>query len=108
MQDTSNPWARGLRSFSALLAAMLLFSASGLSQERFGNFVGNVTDATGAAMPGVNVSLTNKENNRILRTTTDGTGAYVFRQVEPGHYRFNFEQTGFTRQEVPEALVSVG
>jgi len=90
--------------FSLLLAGATLLTA----QERFGNFLGNVTDPTGAAMPEVTVTLTNKENNRVLTTKTDASGAYLFRQVESGHYRFTFERTGFTRQEVPEALISVG
>jgi len=90
------------------IVAVLMLAVAGFAQERFGNFLGNVTDATGAAVPGVSVTLTNKDNNRVLRTTTDANGAYVFRQVEAGHYRFTFERSGFSRYEVPEALISVG
>jgi len=99
---------RRLRNSFAAFAAILVFGIAGFAQERFGNFLGNVTDPTGAAMPDVTVTLTNKDNNRVLRTTTDANGVYVFRQVEPGHYRFVFEHTGFSKFEVPEALVSVG
>lgn len=91
-----------------LTVAMILSAMVGVAQERFGNFVGRVTDPSGAAMPDVTITLTNKDNGRALRTTTDANGAYVFRQVESGHYRFTFERQGFSKQEVPEALLSVG
>src|SRR3954453_13895942 len=97
-----------LRIWIAVTVAFLICAGTGVAQERFGNFLGNVTDATGAAGPGANVTLTNKVKDRVLTTTTDANGAYVFRQVEPGHYRFAFEKTGFARFEVPEALLSVG
>lgn len=92
----------------AAMAVLLLLSTAAPAQERFGNFIGSVTDATGASIPDVNVTLTNKETHRVLTTTTDASGAYVFRQVEAGHYSFTFDRTGFSRYEVPEALVSVG
>jgi len=96
------------RALLALLAAILISATAGFAQERFGNFLGVVTDPTGAAMPDVTVTLTNKDKNRVLTTKTDANGAYFFRNVEPGHYRFAFERVGFSRFEVPEALVSVG
>src|SRR5919199_539228 len=75
---------------------LLLFLASFvlLGQERFGSFLGTVTDPSGAVLPNATVTLTNKESGREYKTTTDGSGAYIFRAVEPGHYSFVFEQTG--------------
>src|SRR5690348_1680480 len=78
------------------------------AQERFGNFIGTVTDPSGAVLSGVTVTLTNKDTNRILTTKTDSVGSYVFRQVEPGHYQFTFEQTGFAKGEVADAVIQVG
>jgi len=89
-------------------AAVLLFQVSGYAQERFGNFSGAVTDSSGGVLPDVNVTLTNKQNNRVLTTKTDGSGSFVFRQVEPGRYRFSFERSGFSRFEVSDAILSVG
>ncbi|MGC1660168.1 MAG: carboxypeptidase-like regulatory domain-containing protein, partial [Candidatus Acidiferrales bacterium] len=41
------------------LAALLLFSAPLSAQSTFGTVVGTVTDASGAAIPGTQVTLTN-------------------------------------------------
>src|SRR5436305_5603310 len=79
--------ALGSRLFAGsagIACAALILHPAAIAQERFGNFVGIVTDPSGAVLPDVTVTLTNKENNRVLTTKTDGSGSYVFRQVEPG------------------------
>src|SRR4051812_22449838 len=77
-------------------------------QERFGSFLGTVTDPSGAVLQGATVTITSKESGREYKTTTDSSGSYVFRSVEPGHYKFTFEETGFSKGEVPDALAAVG
>ncbi len=59
-------------------------------------------------LPGATVTIANKESGREYKTTTDGSGSYVFRSVEPGHYSFAFEETGFSKAELPDALAVVG
>jgi Carboxypeptidase regulatory-like domain/TonB-dependent Receptor Plug Domain len=95
-------------SLSIVSIALIVVSPQVRAQERFGSFVGTVTDPTGAVLPGASVRLVNKESGREFKTTTDGSGSYVFRDVEPGRYRFTFEQTGFGRAEIADALVVVG
>jgi hypothetical protein len=94
-------------SASAFSAALLLNQVV-TAQERFGNFLGTVTDPSGAVLSGVTVTLTNKDTNRVLITKTDDYGNYVFRQVEPGHYTFTFERAGFAKGEITDAVVQVG
>ena len=93
---------------SSVLSTALILNPVVTAQERFGNFIGTVTDASGAVLSGVAITLTNKDTNRVFTTKTDDTGNYVFRQVEPGHYQFTFEQTGFAKGEVADALIQVG
>src|ERR1700756_4851089 len=86
-----------------LLAGLIVFSLVILSanltpafaQERFGSFIGTVTDPTAAMLPDVTVTITNKDTGRALNTKTDATGSYIFKSVEPGHYRFVFDREGF-------------
>lgn len=92
----------------ALLAFVSLLTGPTHAQERFGQFLGTVTDPTGAVLPDVTVTVTNKESNREFTTKTDGSGAYIVRQLEPGHYRFTFTATGFGKAEVADALIVVG
>src|SRR5689334_22671687 len=76
-----------------VLATLLVVSGTmptAIAQERFGSFVGAVTDPSGALLPDVNVTITNKETNRELTTKTDSSGSYVFKNVEPGRYSFKF------------------
>src|SRR5438067_3949037 len=91
-----------------IVSAALVSTLPVFAQERFGSFLGTVTDPTGAVLPEVTVTLINKDNNRSLTTRTDGSGSYVFRQVEPGHYRFTFDRTGFASYKVEDALLQVG
>lgn len=101
--------ARGLLSACLGLAAVaVIVEPVVMAQERFGNFIGVVRDPSGAVLADATVTLINKQNSRLLTTQSDGTGAYVFRQVEPGHYQIKFERTGFDRFEVEDAVVSVG
>src|SRR5947209_3527579 len=92
----------------SLLFVCLLSICSLCAQERFGSFIGTVTDPSGAVLPTVSVTLTNKESGREYKTTSDNSGTYIFRDVEPGRYRLVFEQTGFSKGEVTDALVTVG
>jgi len=93
---------------ASLFVLLSLWSSSLPAQERFGSFLGTVTDASGAVVPNAAVTLTNKESAREYKTTTDNSGSYIFRQIEPGRYRLLFEQTGFTKAEVADALIVVG
>ena len=68
------------------LAAVLCTAPSASAQILYGSIVGTVTDAQGAVMPGVMVSLVNTGTSLKLDTTSDDTGSYVFRNLLPGNY----------------------
>src|SRR5438128_2019755 len=78
------------------------------AQERFGTVAGTVKDPSGAVIPGVAVTVKNKDTNRMLTMQTRGDGSYTLPAIEPGHYSVMFEKPGFTRSDVPEILVVVG
>jgi carboxypeptidase family protein/TonB-dependent receptor-like protein len=94
----------------AVAALVLLTALVGIAaaQERFGNIHGVTTDASGAVIPGVDVTLTNKATNRVYTTKTGGDGAYFFRDVEPSRYSMKFERSGFGVYEVADVNVLVG
>ena len=56
---------------TSVVSAALLVTQVVPAQERFGNFIGTVTDASGAVLSGVTVTLTNKDTNRVFTTRTD-------------------------------------
>jgi hypothetical protein len=79
-----------------------------MGQERFGELNGTATDATGAVLPNVTVTMTNNTTGRVYTTKTVSDGTYVIRDLEPGIYTVSFELTGFTKKQVPDVLVQAG
>jgi hypothetical protein len=56
---------------------------------------GRVTDSTGAAMPGVTVTVSNVDTGSERVVTTSSTGDWEARFLSPGTYRVTFEMSGF-------------
>jgi hypothetical protein len=60
-----------------------------------GLVTGQVTDPSGAAVPGAKVTLFAARTNISLVATTDSDGRYVFSSVEPGDYTVRVSKPGF-------------
>ncbi|WP_263419017.1 TonB-dependent receptor [Terriglobus albidus] len=72
------------------------------------DILGNVTDPMGASVPGVTVTLTNLDTQDSRSLTTDGSGSYVFPNLNPGRYKLVLAGTGFSSLSVPEVVVAAG
>jgi hypothetical protein len=57
--------------------------------------MGRVTDSSGAAVPGVAVTIVNVDTGSDRRVTTNPSGDWEARFLNPGTYRIVFELTGF-------------
>lgn len=90
------------------LLALLGLCFTMFAQERFSELTGTATDASGAVVPNVKVTVTNKTTGRVFGTVTGASGEYVARNLEPGRYTVRFELQGFTAQEVPDVNLTVG
>jgi hypothetical protein len=93
-----------------VLLATCVMAPSVHAQVLYGSVVGNVRDATGAAVPGATVTITLIETKATRETVSDGTGSYRISTVQPGTYRLDVSLTGFltfTRAEVPVTLNTV-
>ena len=75
-----------LKRFFALAAcAVLLGASAAYAQETTGTIVGTVKDATGAAVAGATVTITDTEQKAVVRTlTTDAEGNF---QPSINHYK---------------------
>src|SRR3989442_1173211 len=92
--------------FIVALAAPQRMSA----QVLYGSIVGEVRDASGAAVPGATVTITNKETNQSREAKTDSAGSYNFIDVQTSTYTVKVTQQGFKtfeRAGVRVALNSV-
>lgn len=64
-----------------------------------GSILGNVSDATGAAMPDVAITATNTLTGQTRSLTSDASGSYLFRSLPVGQYQIAAEANGFKRFE---------
>lgn len=80
----------------ALLGVLLLwFSPMVSAQTSRGMISGLVTDASGAVMPGVAVTLTSQEAGIRRDAMTDEAGQYRFDGLMAGSYELSFARQGF-------------
>ena len=77
---------------SSLLVLVCLVATLAATQDR-GTITGKITDAGGAAMPGVTVTLSGPDKRS---TVTDSLGRFSFAGVLPGVYQLAAELSGFT------------
>ena len=78
-----------------LMAALVAFAAPAYAQPaQTGTISGEIQDATGAALPGVTVTLTSQDRGFSRSTVSDENGRYVFPAVPIGLYTVNATLTG--------------
>jgi outer membrane receptor protein involved in Fe transport len=81
--------------FCMISFCICLLTLSAMAQVQNGQFNGTVTDASGAAVAGAKVTLTNRATNLSVTTTTNGTGSYTAAQLPIGVYKITVEAAGF-------------
>ena len=70
--------------------------------------IGQVTDASGAAVPKAIVTVTNKETGLKRSAKTDDSGRFNFPQLKPGTYSVKVEAEGFEPQQNDAVSSSLG
>lgn len=80
-----------------LAAGLACLAACLLGQVESARIIGNVTDQSGAVMPGVAVTITNVDTNLSYQTETNSAGRYESVPLRIGPYRVAAEQAGFRR-----------
>src|ERR1700730_3563085 len=61
--------------------------------------IGQVSDASGAAVPGAMVTIINTDTSLKRSASTDESGRFNFPQLKPGIYTVRVEAQGFDRQQ---------
>lgn len=93
-----------------VFAVMLATSRAGLAQVLYGTLVGHITDPSGAAVPGVKVTIINQGTNIQTSATTNSSGDYTFSTIVAGTYTLQIAQQGFQtykRTDVPVTINAV-
>ena len=76
-----------------------------LAQLTTGGIVGTVTDASGAALTGVTVTMTQVDTSTTTTVTTDAAGSYTTTALKIGKYNVTFVKDGF--QKLVQASIDV-
>src|ERR1700726_1517499 len=69
---------------------------------------GQVSDASGAAVPSATVTVTNKETGLRRSARTDDSGRFNFPQLKPGAYSVKVEAAGFESQQNDAVSAGLG
>ncbi len=84
--------------WKALLALPIACTLSMHAQTITAGVNGTVTDASGAIVPNVKVTVTNTATNVSNDSQTNGAGVFVIRNLQVGTYKLTFAAPGFTQQ----------
>jgi len=91
------------------VAVTLLIGAGKLAhgQVLYGSLVGNISDSSSAAVPGVEVQATNTSTNQVRVVLTNSEGGYNLPNLSAGAYLLTFTKAGFRPVRKTEVLVSI-
>ena len=92
----------------ALVMLLALWPRIGQAQQVYGTIAGTVLDASGAAIPGASVTLTNTGTGNKRSMASEAGGGYTFVNILPGTYTIEAEKTGFKHFKRDGVLIEVG
>lgn len=86
-------------------AAAALCSFSLLAQQTLGGITGQITDATGGAIPNATVTIVGEGTSLTRTTKSNATGIYSFVDLPIGSYTLTYSATGYEVQKTPHIVV---
>src|SRR6202012_257266 len=85
-----------LRRYLMVTFAVILLAQGSFAQQQTASLTGQITDSTGAAVPGAQVTVRDPERGTKVTVTTDERGNYLVPEIDPGdHYQIAVAKTGF-------------
>ena len=93
---------------AGLAVAVLLATPKALAQVATGEILGTVTDATGAAVPGADLTVTNTDTGIARAVKSDDQGRYDVTELQIGNYRVEVKMQGFAPLAQQGLVLAVG
>ncbi len=81
----------------AMSAFIMTIPSTASAQAVTGTLLGNITDSSGAAMPGATVTATDVDKNISRSVVTNEAGYYIFTSLLNGNYTVEAELQGFKK-----------
>jgi outer membrane receptor protein involved in Fe transport len=95
--------------FVPMLVAVLSPFTTGLRAQRTtADILGTVTDASGAVLPNVKVTVHNLDTAADFTAVSDKSGDYVITQLPTGSYSIKAISSGFKTWTVPQVNLAIG
>ena len=82
-----------------------VFGQAGLATAQLS---GQITDSSGAAVAGANVTVRNTETNATSTATSNTAGSYVVTNLPPGNYELRVSFSGFANYTQTGIILTVG
>ncbi len=98
---------RGIKRAASFLFLAVLLGSFASAQEITGTITGTARDATGAVVPGADVTIRNTRTGTERRVTTSGEGQYVATALPVGTYEVVVERQGFKKAAAQGIRLSV-
>lgn len=90
-----------------LLSSLILTSTPASAQAVYGSISGTITDASGAVLPGVTVTITSLDRRTVDTAVSNESGFYLKERLLPGQYEVRAELASFKTAVVPSVNVGV-
>jgi outer membrane receptor protein involved in Fe transport len=91
-----NSFFRAIRTLALVVFALTVFAgASTLAQTFRGTILGNVTDSSGAAVPGATVTIKNVDTGLVRTVVSSEDGSFATPELPIGNYSVTVEKAGF-------------
>ena len=96
-RTTKLPAALVVCGMAVMLVGMLAVPSTVSAQAVTGTLLGNVTDASGAAVPGATVTAIETQTNISRTAVSNEAGNYIFSSLKNGTYNVEAELQGFRK-----------
>ncbi len=93
--------------FSLMLTFCLLAAGTAVRAQDTASITGTVTDPSGAAIPGADVTISSPDHGLTQTGKTNGSGTYSFSALPIGKYNLEISATGFEKYSAKGIILDI-